>query len=84
MYYAIDSKKHVYAFISEEGRNAFVWDCVSTDAYAMSRAAALEKMSRYIINRAAHRPVDEFERVCKWAQDAREIEIVGKYASYFE
>lgn len=83
MYYAIDSKKHVYAFITEDGRNAFVGDCVSTDAYAMSRADALEKMHRHIINRAAHKPAEEFERVCRWVQDAREIEIVGKYASYF-
>ena len=84
MYYAIDTKKHIYAFTTDVARNAFVWDCVSTDAYTMPRVAALEKMRRYIINRAAHRTVEEFERVCKWAKDAREIEIVGKYTAYFE
>lgn len=84
MYYAIDSKKHVYAFMTDIARNAFVWDCVSTDAYAIPRAAALEKMRRYCINRAAHRPFEEFEKMCKWVQDAREIELVEKYASYFE
>lgn len=84
MYYAIDSKKHVYAFTTKEARNAFVWDCVTTDAYVMARAEALEKMRRYCINRAAHRPIEEFARECKWVKDAREIEVVEKYASYFE
>lgn len=84
MFYAIDSKKHVYAFTTKEARNAFVWDCVTTDAYAIARAEALEKMRKYCINRAAHRPIEEFERVCKWVQDAREIEVVETYASYFE
>ena len=83
MYYAIDSKKHIYAFTNKGARNAFVWDCVTTDAYIMTRAEALEKMRRYCINRAAHRPIEEFERVYKWVQDAREIEVVEEYASYF-
>lgn len=84
MYYAIDSNKHVYAFTTKEARNAFVWDCVTTDAYVIARAEAIEKMRRYCINRAAHRPIEDFERVFMWAQDASEIEIVDKYASYFE
>lgn len=34
MFYAIDTKKHIYAFTTDFARNAFVWDCVTTDAYA--------------------------------------------------
>lgn len=83
MYYAIDTKGHVYAFITNIARNRFVWDCVTTDAYAISRKAALEKIRSYIINRAAHKPAEEFARICEWVQDAREVEIVEKYASYF-
>lgn len=84
MFYAIDTKKHIYAFTTDVARNAFVWDCVSTDAYAISRAAALENMRRYCTNRAAHKPADEFAKTCDWVQSAREADIVAKYASYFE
>lgn len=84
MFYAIDSKNHIYAFTTNVARNAFVWDCVTTDAYAITRAAALEKMRRYCTNRAAHKPADEFAKTCEWAHSAREADIVAKYASYFE
>lgn len=84
MFYAIDSKKHVYAFITKEARNAFVWDCVTTDAYAMARAEAIEKMRRYCLNRAAHKTAEEFAKTREWAHSASEADIVEKYASYFE
>lgn len=83
MHYAIDTKGHVYAFTTNIARNRFVFDCVTTDAYAITSYTALEKMRRYCINRAAHKPAEEFARICEWVQDAREVEIVEKYASYF-
>lgn len=81
MFYATDLKNRIYAFDSREARDGLIYDCVSTDCWAISSSKAVAIMRRYICNAAMRNSNSaiEFSETYDWAQKANEREIAQYY-----
>lgn len=81
MFYATDVKNRIYAFDSREARDGLIYDCVSTDCWAISASKAIAIMLRYICNAAMTKSAKEWSEIYDWVQNAREREIAAYYGS---
>lgn len=81
MFYATDVKNRIYAFDSREARDGLIYDCVSTDCWAISASKAVALMRRYICNAAITKSVEEWSKIYDWAQKAKEQEIAAYYGA---
>lgn len=79
MYYATDIKNRIYAFDSREARDGLIYDCVSTDCWAISSSKAVALMRRYICNAAMSKSSVEWHETYDWVEQAREREIAAYY-----
>lgn len=81
MFYATNQRREVFAFTTENARNAFVNDCVSLDTWAISREKAVDMMISYIVNRAASLSFEQFRAVYDLTLTASEKAIVAAYSA---
>ena len=81
MYYATDIKNRIYAFDSREARDGLIYDCVSTDCWAIPSSKAVKIMRKFISNAAMTKSAKEWSEIYDWAQNAREREIAAYYGS---
>lgn len=81
MFYATDTKNRIYAFDSREARDGLIYDCVSTDCWAISSNKAVEIMREYIRNATITKSVKEWSEIYDWAQKANEREIAAYYGA---
>lgn len=79
MYYASDVKNRIYAFDSREARDSLIYDCVSTDCWAISSSNAVAIMRRYICNAAMAKSAIEWNKTYDWTAQASEREIAAYY-----
>ena len=79
MYYATDGKNRIYAFDSREARDGLIYDCVSTDCWAIPSSKAVKIMRKYISNAAITKSAKEWSETYDWAQKATEREIAQYY-----
>ena len=79
MFYATDVKNRIYAFDTREARDGLIYDCVSTDCWAISSSKAVAIMRRYICNAAMSKSAIEWSGTYDWVQKADECEIAMYY-----
>lgn len=81
MFYATDTKNRIYAFDTEDSRNGLIYDCVTTDCWAISAKEAIKIMRKYISNAAISKTMKEWKEINEWTEKASDKEIARYYGS---